>query len=226
MNFIDSGFQYLIELGFFTTLVPFLLFFGITFGILQRIKLFGTEGKQYNMVFAFCLSFFTIYNFTITDKLPEFIARMAFFMVIILAVLILAGLLGVESKYKGTTVIIVILLYIVYSALETFFPGLLFEKIKLGISGTVIAGIAAVVVFIGIIYFVAGSSSGNGDSSRSGSSGGGSSRSSSNSSDSNNNSRSNETKPSSNSSSENPSKPRPKPKNLDEEFTYHDGETI
>ena len=59
VTFVDV-FKQLESLGLTDVLVPFLLIFAVVYAVLSRIKIFGTKGKNINMIVALSLSLLVV----------------------------------------------------------------------------------------------------------------------------------------------------------------------
>lgn len=162
-GFIEESFLYLHSLGFFTVVLPFLLIYVITFGLLMRVKLFKRKDSdshtQYNSVLAFCLAFFTINAVDITENLPVFIGLISFLFIGILVINILLGMLGsnkVLQEGKGRTIYIwFVSLYLLFAVIQVFFEwDTVFDFISKSGVISLIPVVIFLVVFLGIVYWV------------------------------------------------------------------------
>ena len=72
------------SIGVFDIALPFLLVFTITFGILQKIKLFGTNKKNIDLIVSLVLAFLAIRNLFFIDMLNRFLPNVAMLLIIIL----------------------------------------------------------------------------------------------------------------------------------------------
>ncbi|MFT4326775.1 MAG: hypothetical protein ACMXYK_04695 [Candidatus Woesearchaeota archaeon] len=153
MSWFYESMDYLIAWGLFDVILPFVLIYTIVFGLLQKINLLGQ--KNYNAMFSFTLSFFAIYNITITQNLPTLIARFTILLLILICILIIAGFFNLETKYASTLTTILILLYVVYIVLDTF--GLM---LSFSINQTLIFTTVTLIIFFGLIRFILGNDKG------------------------------------------------------------------
>lgn len=93
-DFISS----LDSIGFYDVALPFLLVFTIVFAILQKIKIFGEKGKNFNAVIALVMAFLVVRSDTIIQTMNLFLPKVSLISIIIISVLLLVGLLlGKES---------------------------------------------------------------------------------------------------------------------------------
>lgn len=86
-------------------LLPFLLVFTLTFALLQKIKLFGSDENQnrkYSGVMAIVLALLVIRNGYIIELLHRFLPNISFFIIVILLTLVVIGMF-LPAEYKGLT---------------------------------------------------------------------------------------------------------------------------
>lgn len=87
------------DFGFFDVILPFLLVFTITFGILEKTKIFGTEehgGKQYtkkniNAMISFVIAFFVIAAKQIVASIQTSLPMVSLILIAIICFLMLIG---------------------------------------------------------------------------------------------------------------------------------------
>jgi len=85
--------------GFFDVILPFLLVFTITFGVLEKSNLFGTGKKNLNSMIAFSVGFLVIAATQITTAIQLSVPKVAFMLLILISFLLLVGsLLGPQEK--------------------------------------------------------------------------------------------------------------------------------
>lgn len=104
--FVESV-QFLYNLGIYDVVLPFLLIFTLTYAVLDKTKVLGTEefeGKQYpkknvNAMIAFVIAFFTI----LSSKLVQWITQLTQWVVLILVALFLFMLLLSSFESKSAT---------------------------------------------------------------------------------------------------------------------------
>ena len=66
-NFMDAV-ESLEDIGFYEVALPFILIFTIVFAILQKVKIFGASGKNFNAVIAVVLAFLVVRNQAIVEE--------------------------------------------------------------------------------------------------------------------------------------------------------------
>ena len=81
------------DIGFFEVALPFLLVFTITFAILQKIKIFGAAGKNFNAVVALVMAFLVVRTDTIVEVMNLFLPQISLISIIIVVTLLLVGIL-------------------------------------------------------------------------------------------------------------------------------------
>ena len=87
--------EFMRSFGIFDIVLPFLLVFTVIFGILEKTKIFGTEGeitrKNLNAMVAFTVSFFVVAATQIVQLMQTALPYMMFLLVIIIMFMILFG---------------------------------------------------------------------------------------------------------------------------------------
>lgn len=91
-------------IGFYDVALPFLLVFTITFAILQKIKLFGDKGKNFNAVIALVMAFLVVRTPAIIDVMNLFLPKISLISIIIVVTLLLLGILlnKENTSFTGT----------------------------------------------------------------------------------------------------------------------------
>ncbi len=94
------------KVGIFDVFLPFILLFAVIYGILERIKLFGTDKKASNInsVIAFAISFIAISSGWLVPSLQKFLPYVGLGSVIILVFMLFLPIFlgGYESAIKST----------------------------------------------------------------------------------------------------------------------------
>ena len=125
--------------GIFEFVLPFLLVFTIVFAVLEKTRIFGTEGddgktprKNINLIVSLVLALIVINQFEIVDRLNLFIPKVSLFIIVAVMFLVLVGIFGVNvhEGFSGITLFLfaVASLLIIYWALvpsssSDFFTG-------------------------------------------------------------------------------------------------------
>ncbi len=94
------------EIGFFDTIIPFVLVFALIYGILRFTKILGDPDEKrtnaINVVIAFAISFLVIATTNIVQMINEFVPNTALLLVIALMLLLLLGFAGFKTQdYLG-----------------------------------------------------------------------------------------------------------------------------
>jgi hypothetical protein len=118
-NFNDAM-ESLDKMGFYEVALPFLLIFTIVFAILQKVKIFGPNGKNFNAVIAMVLAFLVVRNQAIVSVLNEFLPKISLLSVVIVVTLLLFAILfNTEepgfTKYLGGIMMILVFIGIIVS---------------------------------------------------------------------------------------------------------------
>ena len=98
---IGDVFYQLENLGFFDIVLPFLLIFGVVYGILQYMKIFGQDNKGVHAMIAIILGLLAIRLPFFSAFLAELSPRLGVGLTILLGILLLIGLFT-PSNSRGT----------------------------------------------------------------------------------------------------------------------------
>lgn len=94
---LGDAVELLKDFGFFDVILPFLLVFTVVFGILEKTKIFGTEGekahpkKNINAMVAFVIAFFVLAAKEIISSFQESLPIVSLILVAIVSFLMLVG---------------------------------------------------------------------------------------------------------------------------------------
>ena len=94
---LGRALDFLRDFGFFDVVLPFLLIFAIIFGILEKTKIFGTEGdkglakKNINAMIAFVLALFFISSRKLVELTALSLPMVGVIAVVVVSVMMLAG---------------------------------------------------------------------------------------------------------------------------------------
>jgi hypothetical protein len=163
-------------LGFFDIILPFALFFAITYAILIQFGIFkkgdGKKGLKDNTipaVIAVCVAFFAVaytpYGMAFGPYLAEMFGKAGTVMATILIVIILLGLSGIEfgddgtlpglkdsNKYIITTMLLVAV--IIYFTTGSFGAGFNLSNLFAGFNGETVATLFLLGLVGLVIYYV------------------------------------------------------------------------
>ena len=101
INFSDMVKQ-LEQMGFYEVILPFMLVFTVMFALLQKIKLFGADTKNINIVVAAVIAFFVVRVPSIIAVINQFLPKISIIVIILLMFLLILGVLG-SGETKGWT---------------------------------------------------------------------------------------------------------------------------
>ena len=120
--FVDS-IKYLDKIGFYDVVLPFLLVFTILYAVLEKTKVFGTEGKDnaskknLNAMTAFVIAFLVVASSSLVATISTFVANSVMILVLCVLFLLLVGSFAkpedmekgifLDGKWKWTFVAIV-----------------------------------------------------------------------------------------------------------------------
>ncbi len=163
---LGNAVEFLTAFGFFDVVLPFLLVFTVTFGVLEKSNLFGKDKKNLNAMLAFTVGFLVVAATQITQAIQLSIPKVAFMLVVLISLLILVGSLmkpqpdGFDFwstlnnfvKWPVGTVIAIAILGIFLSSVGWLQP--IIDFFKLNIASPVISSVIFLAVIVGIIYYI------------------------------------------------------------------------
>lgn len=83
--------------GFYQVLLPFILVFTIIFAVLQKVKLFGQNSKNINVVIAILIAFFTIRAASVVALMNQFLPKVSAIVLVIMMLLVVLGIFGISG---------------------------------------------------------------------------------------------------------------------------------
>ena len=115
-------FSYWESAGVFEIFLPFILVFSIVFAVLENVKIFGEGNKKgINAIIALSLAILVANNVYIRELLHRFLPNVAFFMVLILVVIMLVSTMSGQAKFLGTQYttwgLVISILFVIWSLL-------------------------------------------------------------------------------------------------------------
>ncbi len=98
-----NAITFLQDIGFYDVVLPFLLVFTVFFGVLEKTRIFGTEGKDspkknLNAMVAFVVAFFVVAAKEIVSSIQESLPLVALGLLAIISFLMLVGSLFSGEK--------------------------------------------------------------------------------------------------------------------------------
>lgn len=168
---LNNAVEFLRNFGFFNVVLPFLLVFTIVFGILEKTKLFGTEGKEHhpkknlNAMVAFSMAFFVVAASNIVEVIQTSLPAVTLVLVIVLLTMLLLGSFAGQQDEKGFDLwknpwikgllIAFILISIVGIFLNSFgYLQIVLDYILNQFNDTLFASIVFIVLIIGAIFYI------------------------------------------------------------------------
>ncbi|MDP1694994.1 MAG: hypothetical protein Q8L34_05640 [Candidatus Woesearchaeota archaeon] len=113
--------------GFYQVLLPFILIFTIIFAVLQKVRLFGANAKNINVVIAILIAFFTIRAGAVVLLINQFLPKVSAIVLVIMMLLLVLGIFGISGDtWTGWPFFAAVLLSIVAVGWSVFssIPGL------------------------------------------------------------------------------------------------------
>lgn len=93
-SFILGGVQTLREIGFFDFFLPFILFFAIIYGALQKTQVFGEGRRDIDSIIAFVIALIASTTGWVLKGITGFLPWVGFTAIIIVCFLMLAAMVG------------------------------------------------------------------------------------------------------------------------------------
>ena len=163
---LGNAVEFLTAFGFFDVVLPFLLVFTVTFGVLEKSNLFGKDKKNLNAMLAFTVGFLVVAATQITQAIQLSIPKVAFMLIILISLLILVGSMMGKQKDEGldffekfanlknrlVVIIIVVVVAVFFSSVGWLQPILDFFRVN--IASPTLSGIIFLAVIGGIIYYI------------------------------------------------------------------------
>ncbi len=163
---LGNAINFLTAFGFFDVVLPFLLVFTVTFGVLEKSNLFGAGKKNLNAMVAFTVGFLVVAATQITTAIQLSVPKVAFMLVILISLLLLVGsLLGPQqsgldlwSKLNKVVtwplgiIIAVALLAVFFNSVGWLDPIINFFRANIG--SPILSTLFFVGVMIGIVYWI------------------------------------------------------------------------
>jgi hypothetical protein len=111
--------EYLESVGVYDVALPFLLVFTITYGVLQKINIFGKGrnpkgGSKFNSIIALVIAFFTIRAEGVVETMNTFLPNISLIAILVVSFLLLVGIVAGRnfrfSKHmEGAAVLILVI---------------------------------------------------------------------------------------------------------------------
>ncbi len=89
------------DMGFYEVMFPFLLIFTILFAMLEKIKLFGKDTKNINIIVAMIIAFFVVRVPAIIETMNQFLPKVSMLVLVLLMFLLVLGIFGTKAEGWG-----------------------------------------------------------------------------------------------------------------------------
>src|SRR3989344_4824255 len=86
------------NIGFFRYLAPFLIIFTLTFAFFEKAKIFGANGKKFNMIIAIGMGLLFLRSERLLDLFGSFTSNIAFIVLILLMVFCVFSIFSGEHR--------------------------------------------------------------------------------------------------------------------------------
>lgn len=93
--------KFMEEFGIYDVVLPFILIFTIIFATLEKIKIFGQEGRRYNALIALSIALLFVAATNLVEAVNHYLPIIGLVLAIFLGLMLLLGIFGVEEGSKG-----------------------------------------------------------------------------------------------------------------------------
>ena len=108
-TFLENAFDQLADLGILDILLPFMLVFTLVFAALQKMKLFGEEKKNINMIIALVMGLLFVVphvtgdytDFDPVEIMNSFLPSVSLLLIAVVMFLLILGVFGAETAWGG-----------------------------------------------------------------------------------------------------------------------------
>lgn len=83
--------------GVYQVVLPFILIFTLIFAVLQKVKLFGPNSKNINVVLAILIAFFTIRAAPVVQLINQFLPKVSAIVLVLMMLLLVLGIFGATA---------------------------------------------------------------------------------------------------------------------------------
>ena len=159
------------SMGFTEFFLPFLLFFAIIYGTLEKTEIFGKERRDINATVALAIALIAAFSGWAVGAVVGFIPYLVFILFLVVGILMAIALVfgNMENFQKqwgwfGKGAIIVISIVLIIAGVYAAFPGISGANINIGLSDQDIAMIILLVVFLAFFVVITRKPSGGSSS--------------------------------------------------------------
>jgi hypothetical protein len=172
---LGNAMNFLIDLGVFEVILPFLLVFTMVFAFLEKTKIYGTEAyksddgkihevtrKNLNSMTAFVIAFFVIASAQLVALISEVTSKFVLLIVLVFTFTLTIGAFHKQEKegffLKGTwstifQIIIFVGIVLIFLNALGWLDAMYYYLIRHW-SGEVVATIFMILIFAGLIWFI------------------------------------------------------------------------
>jgi len=130
------------DAGIYSVVIPFLLAFSLTYGVLEKIKLFGKNSK-YNLTIAVITGFLTTSSMAVSAGMNSFLEKIGFGIIIMLAIILILGLIGIKDLGKlwyfgGAVFLIIVWFQFSSPGIRDWIQGLVLNRYVLIVIGAIL----------------------------------------------------------------------------------------
>jgi hypothetical protein len=153
-----NSIDYLVELGVYDILLPFLLIFAIVFAILEKTSIMGKDKTNINVIISIISGLLLVVQKGIVDTILLFMPRVSLMMVVILmGLLVISMIAGEEFKgVKGITfsvaaIVVIIAIIMALTSSQAGFGGIFLSQqdrdalLSIGLPLLILFGVIALV---------------------------------------------------------------------------------
>jgi len=167
---LGNAIAFLQAFGLFDVILPFLLVFTLVFAVLEKTKIFGTEGKDgqsrknLNAMVAFSIAFFVTASVNIVTAFQVALPWVSLVLVVLISFMLLSGVFFKESdfdffaKFKKTTgwlmgaiALVILFIFLAAFGLTDYILGF-FQ----GGSGALVTSIILILLLIAAMWYAIG----------------------------------------------------------------------
>ncbi len=101
---LGSAIEFLHDFGFYDVVLPFLLVFTIIFAVLEKTKIFGTEGgkpkKNINAMIAFVIALMFVATTNLVIGTKEFLPNVVILLITLMSFMMLVGFFYADKEFS------------------------------------------------------------------------------------------------------------------------------
>jgi len=98
---LRQAIEFMEKFGFYDVVIPFLLVFTLVFGVLQKIKIFGKESKQYNALISVTIALLFVAASNLVEAVNQYMPVIGLVLAMFLGLMLMLGMFGVKEGSKG-----------------------------------------------------------------------------------------------------------------------------